>query len=70
MNDKVLPIVTRNHGLFVINKEILPAKCNKPDIINSLYRYIVQKYSFTNGQFKVIDINRDLMDLLKREGLL
>jgi hypothetical protein len=68
--DDILPIVIRDKGMFVINKQILPVKCNKPEIINNLYGYIVQKYSFTNGQFKVIDINRDLTDLLKREGLL
>jgi hypothetical protein len=70
MDSKIKPIVIRNGGIFKINTSILPSKCNKPEIINSLYKYILEKYSFTKGKYKLIDINRDLTDLLKREGLI
>jgi hypothetical protein len=70
MKSEVLQIVRRSGARFKINSNNLPAKCNKPEIINRLYAYIVDKYSFTNGKFKIQDINRDLMDLLKREGLI
>jgi hypothetical protein len=70
MNGEVKRIVIRDGSLFKINTSILPAKCNKPEVINSLYKYILEKYSFTNGKYKLIDINRDLTDLLKREGLI
>jgi hypothetical protein len=63
-------IVIRDGGMFKINTTILPAKCNKPEVINSLYKYILEKYSYTNGKYRLIDINRDLEDLLKREGLI
>jgi hypothetical protein len=70
MDSQVKQIVIRDGGLFKINQSILPPKCNKPEVINSLYKYILEKYSFTNGKYKLIDINRDLTDLLKREGLI
>jgi len=70
MNSQIKQIVIRDGALFKINTNILPEKCNKPEIINSLYKYILEKYSFTNGKYRLIDINRDLTDLLKREGLI
>jgi hypothetical protein len=70
MDSNVMKIMIRDGGMFKINTSILPSKCNKPEIINSLYKYILEKYSFTNGKYKLIDINRDLTDLLKREGLI
>ena len=70
MKDEVLPIVVRSSGLLKINAEILPSNCNKAEIINDLYRYIASKYAFTYGKYKISDINRDLTDLLRREGIL
>jgi hypothetical protein len=69
-NTKLLPILSHTNGLFKINTKILPASCNKPEIINRLYDYITQKYANTRGKFTVADINKDLNDLLKREGLI
>lgn len=66
----MLPILIRSNGLLKINTDILPDSCNKPEFINSLYQYILQKYSFTHGKYKISDINRDLTDLLKREGII
>lgn len=70
MDSNIKNIVVRDGGLIKINRSILPPKCNKPEIINSLYKYILEKYSFTYGKYRLIDINRDLTDLLKREGLI
>jgi len=70
MNDKVLQIVKRDGRLLKINVQILPSSCNRTEFINSLYSYIAQKYSNTHGKYKIEDINRDLTDLLKREGII
>jgi hypothetical protein len=66
----VLQILVRRGGVLRINTKILPPACNKPDIINRLYGYVTEKYAHTHGKFQVSDINKDLTDLLKREGLI
>lgn len=66
----ILPILIRKGSLMKINTQILPPACNKPEIINRLYGYVLEKYSNTHGKYKISDINKDLTDFLKREGLI
>lgn len=65
-----IPLVTRKGAMFVIKTELLPSNCNKIEIINSLYDYMATKYAHTKGKHSLADINKDLNDLLKREGLI
>lgn len=63
-----MQIVKKVGARFVIDSTILPSSCNKPDLINALYKYILDKYKFSKGKYTLKNINDDLIDLLKREG--